>query len=91
MPGAPKDSVTCRQRVGKQPTQLPTQIALLGNRRCVYCGHGKRRDHADRFRPPAGKRQSHSVQHTDFDVRGLGRRFPQTDAPEGWVKKMNAT
>src|ERR1700730_504249 len=29
------------------------------------------------------------VQHTDFDARGFGRRFPQTDAPEGWVKKVN--
>ena len=27
-------------------------------------------------------------QHTDFDVRGFGRRLPQTDAPEGWVKKV---
>jgi integrase len=24
----------------------------------------------------------------EFDVRGLGRRLPRTDAPEGWVKKI---
>jgi integrase len=24
----------------------------------------------------------------DFDVRGLGRRLPRTDAPEGWIKKV---
>ncbi len=24
----------------------------------------------------------------DFDVRGLGRRMPRTDAPEGWIKKV---
>jgi len=23
----------------------------------------------------------------DFDVKGLGRRLPRTDAPEGWIKK----
>ena len=27
-------------------------------------------------------------QPLDFDVRGLGRRVPRTDAPEGWVKKI---
>src|SRR5260370_29805899 len=24
----------------------------------------------------------------DFDVRGLGRRLPRPEAPEGWIKKM---
>ena len=24
----------------------------------------------------------------DFDVRGLGRRLPRTDAPEGWLKNI---
>jgi hypothetical protein len=24
----------------------------------------------------------------DFDVKGLGRRLPGTDAPEGWIKKV---
>jgi len=24
----------------------------------------------------------------DFDIRGLGRRLPRTDAPEGWLKKV---
>ena len=24
----------------------------------------------------------------DFDIRGLGRRLPRTDAPEGWIKKI---
>ena len=24
----------------------------------------------------------------DFDLRGLGRRLPRTDAPEGWIKKI---
>src|ERR1700675_3919216 len=24
----------------------------------------------------------------DFDVRGLGRRLPRTDAPEGWLRKI---
>ena len=24
----------------------------------------------------------------DFDVRGLGRRVPRTEAPEGWIKKI---
>ncbi len=24
----------------------------------------------------------------DFDVRGLGRRLPRADAPEGWIKKI---
>jgi integrase len=24
----------------------------------------------------------------DFDVKGLGRRLPRTDAPEGWIKKV---
>src|ERR1700733_2732701 len=25
----------------------------------------------------------------DFDVRGLGRRLPRTEAPEGWTKKVD--
>jgi hypothetical protein len=24
----------------------------------------------------------------DFDVRGLGRRLPRSEAPEGWIKKI---
>src|SRR6266498_5916075 len=24
----------------------------------------------------------------DFEVRGLGRRLPRTEAPEGWIKKI---
>lgn len=24
----------------------------------------------------------------DFDIRGLGRRLPKTEVPEGWVKKI---
>jgi hypothetical protein len=24
----------------------------------------------------------------DFDIKGLGRRLPRTDAPEGWIKKV---
>src|SRR5713226_5720543 len=24
----------------------------------------------------------------DFDIRDLGRRLPKTEAPEGWVKKI---
>jgi len=24
----------------------------------------------------------------DFDVKGLSRRLPRTDAPEGWIKKV---
>jgi hypothetical protein len=24
----------------------------------------------------------------DFDVRGLGRRLPRTEAPEGWIKRI---
>ena len=24
----------------------------------------------------------------DFNVKGLGRRLPRTDAPEGWIKKV---
>ena len=24
----------------------------------------------------------------DFDVKGLGRRLPRTEAPEGWIKKI---
>jgi len=35
--------------------------------------------------PPLGSDGDIPVQHTDFDARGFGRRFPQTDAPEGWV------
>jgi integrase len=27
-------------------------------------------------------------QAVDFDVKGLGRRLPRTDAPEGWIKKI---
>jgi hypothetical protein len=27
-------------------------------------------------------------QPVDFDLRGLGRRLPKTEAPEGWVKKI---
>ena len=39
--------------------------------------------------PPLGSDGDIPVQHTDFDARGFGRRLPQTDAPEGWVKKVN--
>jgi hypothetical protein len=39
--------------------------------------------------PPLGSDGDIPVQHTDFDARGFGRRFPQADAPEGWVKKVN--
>ena len=35
--------------------------------------------------PPPGSDGDIPVQHTDFDARGFGRRFPQTDVPEGWV------
>jgi len=27
-------------------------------------------------------------QPLDFDIRGLGRRLPRTEAPEGWLKKI---
>ena len=27
-------------------------------------------------------------QALDFDLRGLGRRLPRTEAPEGWVQKI---
>ena len=27
-------------------------------------------------------------ERVDFDIKGLGRRFPQTDAPEGWIRKV---
>jgi hypothetical protein len=39
--------------------------------------------------PPLGSDGDIPVQYIDFDARGFGRRFPQTDAPEGWVKKVN--
>jgi hypothetical protein len=27
-------------------------------------------------------------QRVDFNIRGLGRRLPKAEAPEGWVKKI---
>ena len=33
-------------------------------------------------------RAHHKNQPLDFDIRGLGRRLPRTDAPEGWLKKV---
>jgi hypothetical protein len=41
----------------------------------------------DPFRPPLVSDGDIRAQQTDFDTRGFGRRFPQTDAPEGWVKR----
>ena len=34
------------------------------------------------------KNASQLGQPLDFDIRGLGRRLPRTEAPEGWVKKI---
>jgi hypothetical protein len=46
-----------------------------------------------RRRPPVpatcpGTTETLSDNLFDFDIRGLGRRLPKTDAPEGWVKKI---
>jgi Phage integrase, N-terminal SAM-like domain len=37
---------------------------------------------------PLGADQGPLGHTVDFDVRGLGRRLPRTEAPEGWVKKI---
>jgi integrase len=37
---------------------------------------------------PAETDASPLGEHIDFDVRGLGRRLPRTEAPEGWIKKI---
>ncbi len=37
---------------------------------------------------PPGRNATSLRQPLDFDIRGLGRRLPQTVAPEGWVKKI---
>jgi hypothetical protein len=39
----------------------------------------------------AGQEERHAGplgQPVDFDVRGLGRRLPPTEAPEGWIKRI---
>lgn len=37
---------------------------------------------------PLGANPSALGQPVDFDVRGLGRRLPRSEAPEGWIKKI---
>jgi len=37
---------------------------------------------------PPGNNEDTLGQPVDFDIRGLGRRLPKTEAPEGWVKKI---
>ena len=58
------------------------------NRRYVYCGHGRQRNRRFRFRATARRRCKPLGEPVDFDVRGLGRQLPRTEAPEGWIKKI---
>lgn len=39
--------------------------------------------------PTPGNETASLGKPIDFDVRGLGRRLPRTEAPEGWVKKVD--
>lgn len=36
----------------------------------------------------AGSDSSPLGEPLDFDIRGLGRRLPRTEAPEGWIRKI---
>jgi len=37
---------------------------------------------------PLGNNPGPPGQALDFDIRGLGRRLPKADAPEGWIRKI---
>jgi integrase len=37
---------------------------------------------------PLGSNPVSPEQPLDFDIRGLGRRLPKSEAPEGWIKKI---
>src|SRR6266699_5283776 len=41
----------------------------------------------DSERPP-GTNPSPLGRPVDFNVRGLGRQLPRTEAPEGWIRKI---
>src|SRR6266699_1335137 len=41
----------------------------------------------DSERPPGTNPSPHG-RPVDFNVRGLGRQLPRTEAPEGWIKKI---
>ena len=69
------------------PPSCPPRSRCLVNRRCVYCGHGRCRDHADPHTPSAEERWRHSragcrFRHKRFwsppsesrGARGLGKK-----------------
>jgi len=37
---------------------------------------------------PLGSNPVSPEQPLDFDIRGLGRPLPKSEAPEGWIKKI---
>src|ERR1700733_15271131 len=37
---------------------------------------------------PLGNNPGPPGQALDFDIRGLGRRLPKAEAPEGWIRKI---
>jgi hypothetical protein len=45
-------------------------------------------DCAEAFDSTSLNRPSSLGEPVDFDIRGLGRRLPRTEAPEGWIKKV---
>ena len=75
-------------RPENRPPICPPRFICFVNRRYLYCGHGRQRNRSFRLRTIAWGQCAPLGTPIDFDVRGLGRQLPRTEAPEGWIRKI---
>src|SRR6266446_5695343 len=81
----PYKSISCKQRTQEQPTQI--ELLRESKVRILWPWQTMQSSLSISARPHAI--DSSTLGETiDFDLRGLGRRLPRTDAPEGWIKKI---
>jgi hypothetical protein len=72
----------------KQPTHLPTQIRFARSITGEYIAVMASRATIEIEAEPNHEAQERGAS-LDFEIRSIGRSLPRTDAPEGWVKKVN--
>jgi len=61
---------------------------LLGESRCVYCGHGRERNRAFRFKLRARDRSESAWRASCVRYQRPRASPPRTEAPEGWLKRI---
>jgi hypothetical protein len=74
--------------VKKQPTHLPTHTRFARSTAGEYIAVMASRAEVEIEAEPDQETQDPGAS-LDFEIRSIGRSLPRTDAPEGWVKKVN--